>query len=134
MNKAETVTMLGTLLTLKKDIETELSFSMNNFLKTNNVDHKLSRILKEEGLVTMVGGTKRKPKYEWSGIEPTIKTAEKVIEKMKTDMRGKKRTEKPKSSKVSKPTTKPKTLVGYAETKILWGLITLKTKINIKES
>lgn len=143
-NKTETILMLGTLMRLKDEVENNKSFSMNNFLKSNNLSLKLGKILKDERFICLVGGTTRKPQYEWAVADPTAMTATKVLELMKKDMRGKHSKRKkeavktPKKKKATPSLVKEieapieKDMVGHAETKLLWGLITIKSKINIQ--
>lgn len=133
--KADAIKALSILFNLKNQIESDKEFSFNSFQKENNLSHKMRTVIFDEKIIVRSGGTHRKPTYKWNTIEPNTSMSEELLRKVSHDGRGKHFSKKKKNTEQNgnpkRRNRKPNVQYGHIETKLFWGLITIKSKLTM---
>ncbi|WNH10088.1 hypothetical protein [Thalassobellus suaedae] len=118
--KVETVTKYQeAIIKLHHILQYTTRINMRDFLVKNHLSFKIGKVIQDLQIIENISKSKRGPEYKWIAGEPTYEMAKMILEKVniRTDIH------LPKPKKIKKSDK-----VNYTETKLLFGLITIRTK------
>ncbi len=118
--KVESVTKYQeALIKLEHLLKYTSKVNLTNFLEVNNLSFKIGMALQDLGIIQNVSKSKKFPEYKWITNEPNYEMAKALLNKVniRTDVQLPKFKEKVELNKID-----------YAVTKLMFGLINIKTK------